>query len=158
VAAPDLVHSERDVLQRFLDKMRNAVVADSEGLSDQDARTPGVPSGTSILGIVQHLAGVERHWFQLVFLDRDIECNQSFDVPSSVSRDEVVADYRRACVESDEVIRTCADLSTLSLGLNPGEHEHGALRRIIAHMIEETGRHAGQADILRELIDGSTGL
>lgn len=155
---PDLVHSERDVLLRFLNKMRNAVVATTDGLTDEQLRTPGVPSGTNLIGIIQHLTGVERHWFQLVFLGEGVECNKSMDVPAGVTRAEVVDAYREACARSDEIVHACPDLSTLSAIANPGEDEQDALRRIVAHMIEETGRHAGHADILRELIDGATDL
>lgn len=72
--------------------------------------------------------------------------------------DDLVADYRAACVRSDEIVYACPDLSTLAAIANPGEDALDSLRQIVAHMIEETGRHAGHADILRELIDGATGL
>jgi uncharacterized damage-inducible protein DinB len=155
---PDLVHSERDVLLRFLNKMRNAVVATTATLTDEQLRAPGVPSGTSLLGILQHLVGVEQHWFQMVFLGVDLGRNKSMEVSPDVTRDDLVAAYRAACLRSDEIVYACSDLSTLSAIANPGEDELDSLRRIVAHMIEETGRHAGQADILRELIDGATGL
>ncbi|HEX4721653.1 MAG TPA: DUF664 domain-containing protein, partial [Pseudonocardiaceae bacterium] len=70
----------------------------------------------------------------------------------------VVAAYRRACERSDEIIRDCADLSTVASTANHGEDVRMPLRVIVAHMIEETGRHAGHADILREQIDGATEL
>jgi hypothetical protein len=72
--------------------------------------------------------------------------------------DAVVAAYREACARSDEIVRACLDLSALSKIANPGEDERVSLRTIAAHMIEETARHAGQADILREQIDGATDL
>ena len=80
----------------------------------------------------------------------------SMDVPASLTRADVVTAYREACARSDEIVRACPDLSTLSAIANPGEDGPDSLRRIVAHMVEETGRHAGHADILRELIDGST--
>ena len=153
---PDLVGSERDVLLNYLNKNRDAVVRVSEGLTDAQQRTPGVDSGTNLLGLIQHLTGVEEHWFRLVFLGEDIEPNQSMDVPPEASHDEIVAAYRAACARSDEIMLACPGLSTLAQIENPGEDEKDSLGRIAAHMIEEIARHAGQADILREQIDGVT--
>jgi hypothetical protein len=80
-------------------------------------------------------------------------------VPAGVSSDDVVAAYRQACERSDEIVRGCPDLSTLAVGVNPGQEDlKVSLRSIATHMIEETARHAGHADILREQIDGATGL
>jgi uncharacterized damage-inducible protein DinB len=153
---PDLIRSERDALLRYLNKMRDAVVKSSESLTNEQLRSPGVPSGTNLLGLIQHLTGVEQHWFRLVFLGEDLVCDMSMDVPASATREAVVTAYREACVRSDEIVRGCQDLSTLSATANLGEDEQVSLRVIVAHMIEETARHAGHADILRELIDGTT--
>jgi hypothetical protein len=79
------------------------------------------------------------------------------EVPDDVRSDEVVAAYRRICARNDEIVRG-HDLATVAAIANPGEDRPVSLRRITAHMIEETGRHAGHADILRELIDGATDL
>ena len=149
--------SELAVLSGYLDKMRHAVVASTELLSEEQLRAPGVPSGTNLLGIVQHLTGVEDHWFRYVFLGEDLRCDTSMTVPSDVTADEVVANYRAACASSSAIVRSCGDLSTLSARPNPGEAQLDSLRVIVAHMIEETARHAGHADILREQIDGTTG-
>ena len=152
------VDTERGVLLAYLNKNRNAVVRNTEGLSDEQLRAPGVPSGTNLLGLLQHLAGVEEHWFQRVFLGVDRVADLSMTVPAGTTRDEVVAAYRAACARSDEIVRDCADLGTLAAIANPGEDGLDPLRVIIAHLVEETARHAGQADILRELIDGTTEL
>ena len=157
-ADPDLVFSERDVLLRYLNRVRDAIAATSESIDDEHARRPGVPSGTSLLGIIQHLTGVECHWFRRVFAGEAVECDMSMDVPPEATRAVLVAAYRDECARSNEIIETCADLSTLSAIPNPGEDDRVSLRAITAHMIEETARHAGQADILREQIDGATGL
>jgi uncharacterized damage-inducible protein DinB len=138
--------------------MRNAVVRTSEGLTDKELRTPGVPSGTNLLGLIKHLTWCEELWFQRVFLDQEITSDESMTVPAELGRDDVVAAYRRACERSDEIIRDCADLSTVASTANHGEDVRMPLRVIVAHMIEETGRHAGHADILREQIDGATEL
>lgn len=155
---PDYVRSERDVLLAYLDKMRDAVVATTQSLDDEQLRWAAVPSGTNLLGLLHHLTAVERHWFRMVFLGEDVECDMSMTVPEGVTRAEAVAAYREECARSDEIVRSCADLSTLSAVPNPGEEGLSSLRSIVAHMIEETGRHAGHADIIRELIDGRTGF
>ncbi|WP_158889629.1 DinB family protein [Amycolatopsis anabasis] len=151
------MRSEREVLLHYLDKMRNAVVRTTEGLTEEQVRAPGVPSGTNLLGLVQHLTAMEVHWFERVFLGEDRVIDESMAVPAGVTRDEVVAAYRAACARSDEIVRACPDLATMSRIANPGEDLRDPLRVIVAHMIEETGRHAGHADILREQLDGVTG-
>lgn len=153
----DLVNSERDVLLAFLNKMRNAVVRTAEGLTADQVRRPGVPSGTNLLGLMYHLAAVEVHWFQRVFLGKEVDVDKSMQAPAELGTDEVVAAYRAACGASDEIVRGCPDLSTVSAIPNPGEDSRDSLRAILAHMIEETARHAGHADIVREQIDGVTG-
>jgi uncharacterized damage-inducible protein DinB len=155
---PDPGGSERDVLLHYLNKMRRAVVRVSEGLTEEQQRTPGVASGTSLLGIVHHLTAVEDHWFRRVFLGEKVRLDYSMDAPADATRDDVVAAYRAACARSEQVVRDCPDLSTLSKIPNPGEPAPVSLRTIAAHLIEETARHAGQADILREQIDGATEL
>jgi hypothetical protein len=111
-SGPDLVGSERDVLLHYLNKNRDAVVCTSEGLTDEQQRTAGVPSGTNLLGLVQHLIGVEVHWFERVFLGQGEGISESMAVPAGTTRDEVVAAYRAACARSDEIVRACPDLST----------------------------------------------
>jgi uncharacterized damage-inducible protein DinB len=152
----DWMGSERSVLVHYLDKMRDAVVRTSSGLTEDDARMPGVPSGTSLLGIVHHLTEVEAHWFRRVFAGEDIELEMSMDVPVGAGRDDVVAAYRAECARSNEIVHACPDLGALAAIANPGEDEIAPLRVIVTHMIEETARHAGHADILREQIDGVT--
>ena len=163
------VGSEHDQLLRFLNKVRDAVVRASEGLYDDQQRIAGVPSGTNLLGLVQHLTWAEEHWFQCVFLGEEPSDHRLADgqpwyssvsmrVPGNLTRDDVVAAYRNACARSDDIVHGCSDLSTLAQIPNPGQERRASLRMIVAHMIEETGRHAGHADILREQIDGATDL
>lgn len=90
----ELAESEPEVLLYFLNKMRDAVVRTSEQLTDELQRAPGVPSGTSLLGLIQHLTGYEEHWFQRVFLGEDRDMDTSMDVPADATREEVVAAYR----------------------------------------------------------------
>ncbi|HEY0641058.1 MAG TPA: DinB family protein [Pseudonocardiaceae bacterium] len=154
----DPTASERDVQLYYLNKVRRAVVRTTECLTDEQLRSPGVASGTSLLWLLQHLAAVERHWFRRVFLGEDITPDYRRPVPAGTTYAEVRADYERACAESDEIIRRHEDLSAMARVPNPGEDQLDTLRVIVAHLIEETARHAGHADILRERIDGTTGL
>jgi uncharacterized damage-inducible protein DinB len=156
-SADSSISDEHRVLLAYLNRNRDAVVAKCAGLTEDQLRTPGVASGTNLLGLVHHLTGVERHWFRLVFGGEDLACDKSMEVPAGLTSDEVIAAYRVACAESDEIARACADLSELSAIPNPGEEQRDPLRSIVVHMIEETARHAGHADILREQIDGVTG-
>ncbi|MFD1050779.1 DinB family protein [Kibdelosporangium lantanae] len=151
------MRTETEVLLRYLNKMRNAVVNTSVGLTDAQLRTPGVPSGTSLLWLIHHLTEVERHWFQFVFLGAGPRIDYEGPVPEGRTYDEVVAEYRSVCAHNDEIVRAHG-LDTTAKGTNPGEDVIVSLRVITAHMVEETGRHAGHADILRELIDGRTGF
>lgn len=156
--AHDLVNSERDVLLAYLNKVRNAVVNICEGVAEEQQRTAGVASGTNLLGLIQHLTGVEQHWFQRVFLGESLDPDVTMNVSREASSTSVIAAYREVCARSDEIVRSCPDLSALSKIANPGEEKPDSLRSILAHMIEETARHAGHADILREQIDGATGF
>lgn len=155
---PALMTTEHEVLVHFLNKMRNAVINVSAGLTDAQVRKPGVASGTNLLGLIAHLTWCEEHWFQRVYLGREITSDWSLTAPDGLNRDDAVAADRRAGERSDEIVLGCADLSTLADIPNPDEDLRVPLRVIAAHMIEETGRHAGHADILREQIDGATGL
>lgn len=166
----DGVKEERVALLFFLNRLRDAVIRTSEGLSEDQQRAGGVPSGTNLLGLIQHLAAMEVHWFQRVFLgDTAVHADASMQVPPTVNRGDVVAAYREACATSDQIVCDAPSLSAMSTGnarlpastsgaADPGEHQSVSLRRIVAHMIEETARHAGHGDILREQIDGWTNL
>lgn len=165
----DVTATECDTLLFLLNRERDAVIRISEDLPEAVVRTPGVPSGTNLLGLIRHLTAMEVRWFQQIFLGGPGDDDGSMRVPAGVSREEVVAAYRRACARSDQIAAECRDLSTLSTetarlpastsrDADPGESGRVSLRMVIAHMLEETSRHAGHADILRELIDGETDL
>lgn len=150
--------SERETLLYYLDKMRDHVVRAAEGLTAEQRGEPGVASGTNLRWLIEHLTAVEQHWFRLVFLGADSRTIDFVKVSADATHEDVVAAYRKACARSDEIVRGCPDLSRLSAIANPGEPEKDTLRSVIAHMIEETARPAGHADILRERIDGATDL
>ena len=134
--------------------MRTSVAAKAEGVPEPHVRSPGVASGTSLLGLITHLTHVERHWL----LGHPVRnWKATFEPGPQETAETVLAAYRETTARADEAIAACADLG--APGPRPVAHGRGApsWRWTLAHLIEETGRHAGHADILRELIDGSTG-
>lgn len=151
--APADTYEEKALLRQFLDRLREAVAGKAEGVSDAQVRTAGVPSGTSLLGLVHHLACVERFYF----LGQDVKSWPATWRPSPRSTPaQVLADYREAVRQANEVIDACTDLAALAPRA-PRPQPPPSMRWALIHMIEETGRHAGHADILREQIDGATG-
>jgi hypothetical protein len=143
--------AEKDVLRGFLDHLRAAVVAKAQDVPEPQVRTPGVPSGTSLLGLVRHLAHVER----FTFLGEHVaDWPGTFRPRPEETVASVVADYRAACEQANAVIDACTDLTRPVA--RPGRGAP-SMRWALVHLVEETGRHAGHADILRELVDGSTG-
>ncbi len=146
---------ERETLVAFLDYLRDAIVVKTEGLSEADARRELVPSGTSVLGLVKHLTMVEVSWFQWSFAGLDVRVPRD-RLTDDDRIDEVVAAYRRACARNNEIVAADPDL-TKRCARKPPTTDPMSLRWILVHMVEETGRHAGHADILREQLDGETG-
>ncbi|MDK0522316.1 DinB family protein [Streptomyces sp. ML-6] len=154
---PTLDADEKTTLSAFLDYLREAVAAKAYGLSDEEARTAGVPSGTSVLGLIKHLTAVELGWFAWAYAGADIEFGRDDSPPAEdETAESLLAAYRRAIERCNEIIAACDDLD------RPGarslrETPPPSMRWVLVHMIEETARHAGHADILREQIDGSVG-
>ncbi|WNI18646.1 DinB family protein [Actinacidiphila sp. ITFR-21] len=154
---PEAHADERATLLTFLQYLRDAVIRKVEDLPDEASRASPVRSGTSLLGLVRHLAAVELNWFVWAYEGPDRE---RWDDDLTPAEDETVASavaaYRAAIRRADAVVAGCADLA------RPGarslrETDPPSMRWILVHMIEETGRHAGHADILRELYDGAAG-
>jgi uncharacterized damage-inducible protein DinB len=152
--------AEKESLHVSLDRHRDAVLWKVEGLSDSDLRRVMTPSGTSLLGLVKHLAAVEYSWFvqtfgretePLPFDDNDE--NADLRVEPNETTAGILAFYSRARVAADQVINEVAleDTGTAWFG------DAVSMRWVLIHMIEETARHAGHMDIMRELIDGATG-
>lgn len=155
-------------LHHYLRAAREAVLWKLDGLSEYDVRRPLTPTGTNLLGLVNHLAGVEMLYFGLVFdrpiadpphwLRQDAEPNEDLWVPAEQSRESVVELYRRAAAHADATI---ADLDLDDTGYVPWwspDIAKAPLRRVLIHVIAESHRHAGHADLTRELIDGVVGL
>ena len=154
---------ERASLEAFLDFQRATVLLKVAGLPEELARRRLVASRTTVAGIVQHLAGAERYWFRARLLGDgwsypgwDVDEDADFEVAATTTLAEVVADYELACAEARAV---AADLPLEALAAVRGEGgDYVSLRWILLHMIEETARHTGQLDVLRELLDGATGM
>lgn len=142
------------MLTGFLDYLRKAVAAKADGVPEDRAREPGVPSGTNLLGLVRHLTHVERYWL----LGHDVtDWQATFHPAPGDTTATVLAAYRDTAAEADAAIASWDDLT--APGPRPARRGRPAPSRrwTLTHMLEETARHAGHADILRELIDGATG-
>lgn len=157
---PPLTGAEKESLHAFLDLQRHVMVWKLDGLSDDDLRRPMTPSGTNLLGMVKHLAAVEYGWFCVTFgrdteplpFDEDDE-DADLRIEAEETTEDVLAFYARARSAADQ---TVADLDLDATGTS-WAGDTVSLRWVLLHMIEETARHAGHADILRELIDAATG-
>jgi uncharacterized damage-inducible protein DinB len=153
---------ERACLTGFLALNRATVIRKARGLSDADAARRVLPSLTSISGVLRHLADVERSWtietMEAGDYDRrfggDEDPDGEWRVEPTDPLAEIVADYEAACAESDAVIAR-HDLDDIAAAGPP--EEMPSMRWIVVHLIEETARHAGHADVVRELLDGVTG-
>lgn len=155
-------------LHRYLQRGRDALLWKLDGLSEYDVRRPMVRTGTNLLGLVKHVASMELAYFGEVFgrpsgeplpwLEEGAEVNADMWATPSQSREQIVALYRRAWAHSDDTI---AALALAAVGYVPWWQEDRrevTLHKVLVHMIAETERHAGHADIVRELIDGTAGL
>lgn len=155
-------------LQRYLQAAREALLWKLEGLTEYDIRRPLVPTGTNLLGLVKHVASVEAGYFgdtfgrpfeqPLPWLDHDAEPNADLWATADESREQIVDLYHRVWAHSDATIDALALDDTGHVPWWPVDGNEVSLNRVLVHMIAETNRHAGHADIVRELIDGSIGL
>lgn len=158
----------KDDLLHYLQSARDALLWKLDGLSEYDARRPLTPTGTNLLGLVKHVASVEFGYFgetfgrpsgePLPWFEDDAEPNADMWATAEESRADVVGLYHRAWAHSDATI---AALPLDAVGRVPhwsGERAVVALHRILVHVIAETQRHAGHADVVRELVDGVAGL
>ncbi len=139
----------------FLDYLRESVILKVEDLNEESARTSTVPTGTSLLGLVKHLTGVEVTWFQFAFAGLDPPIPSEAIEPTDTVA-SVVDCYRLATVANNRISNACDSLDQLcARALTTPEPL--SLRWLLVHLVEETARHAGHADIFREQIDGQTG-
>jgi hypothetical protein len=160
--------SPKETLKTYLQSERDALLWKLEGLSERDLRWPMTPTGTNLLGLVKHVGSMEFGYFGEVFdrpsgellpwLESDAEVNADMWATPDQPREWVVDFYRRAWAHSDATIDA---LPLDAAGRVPwwsAEKRDVTLHRIIVHVISETARHAGHADIVRELTDRAAGL
>ncbi len=160
---PPSLGGERDMLAGFLDFHRATLLWKLEGLDDEQLRRAMVPSGTSLLGLVKHLAYVERSWFQGVWAGQEVtfpwtpeDPDADWRIEPDETTEDVLALYRGECDRSREIVAATTSLDEAVT--HPRRREWTMNRRwILVHMVEETARHVGHADILREQLDGATG-
>ena len=160
--------SQKDDLHRYLQVGREAVLWKLQGLSDYDVRRPMVPTGTNLLGLVKHLASVELGYFgdcfgrphgeALPWYDDDAEPNADMWATPDEDRNDIESLYRRAWSHADATIEAHELDSVGRVPWWPPDRAEVTLHRLLVHVTTETHRHAGHADIVRELIDGSVGL
>jgi hypothetical protein len=163
--------NERDPkadLRRYLQAGREALLWKLDGLGEYDVRRPLVPTGTNLLGLVKHVASVEAGYLgdtfgrpfpePLPWLAEDAEPNADMWATPAESRTEITDLYRRVWAHSDATIEALPLDATGRVPWWPPERSEVTLHRVLVHMIAETDRHAGHADIVRELVDGEVGL
>jgi uncharacterized damage-inducible protein DinB len=160
--------TSKSLLHRYLQEGRDALLWKLEGISEYDLRRPLVPTGTNLLGLVKHVASVEAGYLGDVFgrpfseplpwMDDDAEPNADLWATLHESREDIVGLYRRVWAHSDATIEA---LDLDAPGRVPwwtGARADVSLHQILVHLIAETHRHAGHADVVRELVDGAAGL
>jgi uncharacterized damage-inducible protein DinB len=159
---------ELETLNSFLDFQRATMIRKVEGLTDEQAASqPVAPSTLSLSGLIKHLSLVEESWFQSVFAGGELgepwssapfddDEDWEFNSASEDRLSDLVEMYKSACEKSREVVASADSLGEMS----EKDTRRGkvSLRWILLHMIEETARHAGHADLIRERIDGATGI
>jgi uncharacterized damage-inducible protein DinB len=160
---PPLIAGEREMLRGFLEFHRATLAMKCEGLSDEDLRKRSMPPSTlSLLGLVRHMAEVERTWFRRVINSEDVplvwsdegDFQVAYDA-SSATRSEAFAAWEAEVEHSRRIEGEAESLDVT--GYNQRWGEHVSLRLVMMHMMHEYARHNGHADFLREGIDGVTG-
>ncbi|MDQ0792217.1 DinB family protein [Streptomyces sp. B1I3] len=155
--------SERDMLRSFLDYHRATLAMKCQGLTDEELRQQSMPPSTlSLLGLVRHMAEVERAWFRRVFTDNDapmvwsdeIDFQAAYDASAS-TRGEAFAAWEAEVHESRRIEQEAGSLDRT--GYQPRWKEEVSLRMVMLHVLLEYGRHNGHADLLREGVDGTVG-
>lgn len=158
----DSATKERAGLREFLDYQREALIGKLQGLTDEQARITPTASSLSLLSLIKHSAIWERTWFQIIVAGRRFpdespavqseQVDPTFHLTDEDTIETVVADYREQIAGSNEILAS-VDLDAPCA--TPGIADN--LRWVAMHMIEETARHAGHADIIRETVDGHRG-
>jgi uncharacterized damage-inducible protein DinB len=159
IIEPAHIGDERTVLLGFLRRQRELVAWKLQDASDVVLRSVSTASGLTPHGVVRHLSNVERSWLREVFAGEpglqydwtDEKPDGEFEVPDEITMSELLAEYVAEAKLCDAVIEAASSLDIV------GAERGMSLRWILVHLIEETARHLGQLDVLREEADGSVG-
>ncbi|MEV8325715.1 DinB family protein [Kitasatospora sp. NPDC058397] len=161
---PPMAADETAMLTAWLDYHRSTLALKCEGLTDDQLRLRSAPpSALSLLGLVRHMAEVEQYWFQAVLRGDEYTENHYWTAAdedgdfNNVDTADVAADFATWRAEVEAARRASAGLSLDTVGKRLRRGEEVTLRWILVHMVEEYARHNGHADLLRELVDGTTG-
>lgn len=146
---PRSTSDERTTVLALFQYQRDSLVRKVTGVTDEDASRALVASGTSLLWLVQHVAEAEHLWFVRRF------AGEPETLASAPTLDDAIVRYRAGWTRVDAIIGAAPSLDELCK--DTGDESPVNLRWVLMHMLEETARHAGHADILRELVDGRTG-
>ncbi len=161
---PPLIAGEREMLRAYLDFHRATLAMKCDGLGDDDLRRRSMPpSALSLLGLVRHMAEVERTWFRRVINAEDIPLVWSSDGDFQVAYDASAAAPEEAFAAWQAEIAMARDIEAAApsldvTGVDRRSGEEYSLRRVMVHLIQEYARHNGHADLLREGIDGTVGV
>jgi uncharacterized damage-inducible protein DinB len=160
--------TEKDDLVLYLQRAREDLLWKLDGASEHDVRRPLTPTGTNLLGLVKHVASVEAGYLGDVFgrpfpeplpwLDDGAEPNADMWATAAETREQFVDLYHRVWAHSDATVEALDLDATGTVPWWAEERRHPTLRRVLVHVIAETSRHAGHADIVRELADGAVGM
>ena len=164
---PASTGSELELLTQYLDVQRETVLRKAEGLTASQLAQPLAPSTLTLAGLLYHLALVEETWFEVRFaglperepwavIDWDADPDWEFRTAAELDPNDLRERYNDACDRSREVVAQASGLDQLSM-LPRRNGGHFSLRWVMLHLVEETARHAGHADFLREAVDGSVG-
>ncbi|HEY2552233.1 MAG TPA: DinB family protein [Streptosporangiaceae bacterium] len=165
-ARPAQNAGEREMLTGWLEHHRGILVWKCEDLTAAQLRQRAVPPSTmSLLGLVRHMAQVERGWFRQMFAGEDVPDLYDASADEDVDFNDVdradpagaLGDFHCECAASRELVAQASSLDVLSKRVSDRTGQPWSLRWIVTHMIEEYARHNGHADLLRERVDGTTG-
>jgi uncharacterized damage-inducible protein DinB len=162
------IGGEREMLIAFLDYQRAVMIDKASGLTQEQWGQRLEPSTMTLGGMIYHLTVVEESWFVDMFagvglgepwasVDWEADRDWEWNVAPTMDSEDVLDAYRRAIKRSNEIVASADELEQLSAKTVDDQGEHWSLRWILIHMIEETARHAGHADLIRESIDGEVG-
>ncbi len=162
------IAGEREMLVAFLDFQRAVMIDKASGLTQEQWGHRLEPSTMTLGGMIYHLTIVEESWFSDMFdgaglgepwasVDWEADRDWEWNVAPTMDPEVVLDAYRTAIDRSNEIVASADSLDRLSSKTRGDQKEHWSLRWILIHMIEETARHAGHADLIRESIDGEVG-